>query len=151
MNWKTWKLPDYTKRRIAATMSEKCSARLLRQIETKARAYLSQWDRKESRFVQPTVKHGILYPDRRCHKSKGKPKRDAMRSYVKALLSIYEQATGKRLGRINLEVPDLAKLQRRPPTHEAKHIAFIQVCVRAVGAKYPSRIIQEVIEARKQV
>jgi hypothetical protein len=149
MNWKTWKLPDYTKRRIAATMADgTCSARVLRQIETKARAYLSQWDRKESRYVHPTVKEvlgkTLLYPDRRRHKSKGKPKRDAMRAYVKALLSLYEQSTGKRLGRINLEVMD-----EDHPHYQAKHIPFIQVCVRAVGAKYPSHIIQELIQKRR--
>jgi hypothetical protein len=146
MNWKTWKLPDFTKRRIAATMADgTCSARVLRQIETKARAYLSQWDRKESRFVHPTVKEvrgkTLLYPDRRRHRSKGRPKRDAMRTYVKALLLIFEQATGKQLGRVNLEVMD-----GDHPQYEAKHIPFIQVCVRAVSAKYPSRIIQEVLE-----
>ena len=43
MNWKTWKLPDYSKGRIASTMPEgTCSARVLRQIEAKARAYLSR-------------------------------------------------------------------------------------------------------------
>jgi hypothetical protein len=137
-----WKLPDSTKARIAATMTGKCSATVLRQIEAKMRKYLGEWDRKESRFVHPTVREvrgkTLLYPDRRRHTSKGKPKRDAMRAYVKELLSIYEQATGKKLGRINLEVMD-----GDHPKYEAKHIPFIQACVRAVGAKYPSRIIQE--------
>jgi hypothetical protein len=138
-----WKLPDSTKRRIAAT--GKCSAPVLRQIEAKMRKYLGEWNSKESRYVHPTVKEvrgkTMLYPDRRRHQSKGKPKRDAMRAYVKALLLIYEQSTGKKLGRINLEVMD-----GDHPQYKAKHIPFIQVCVRAVGAKYPSRIIQEVLE-----
>lgn len=150
MNWKTWKLPDYTNRRIAATMSGKCSAPVLRQIETRARQYLSQWDRRESRYVHPTVKEvrgkTLLYPDRRRHTSKGRPKRDAMRAFVTALFSIYEQATGKQLGRNNRTSRTDFQGYRTLATHEAKHIPFIQVCVRAVGAKYPSRIIQEELE-----
>lgn len=139
-----WKLPASTKRRIAATMGGKCSAAVLRQIEAKMRKYLSQWDRHESRYVHPAVKDvrgkTLLYPDRRRHKSKGKPKRDAMRAFVTALLTIYEQSTGKKPGRINLEVMD-----GDHPQYKAQHIPFIQVCVRAVGAKYPSRIIQEIL------
>jgi hypothetical protein len=153
-----------------------CSAIALRQIEAKARQYWSQWDRHESRYVHPTVNKirgkEKLFLDRRRHKSVpnkknpqkmvscGKPKRDAMRAYVKALFSIYEQATGKQLGRINIKVMRPKNLDRSNiddillnkalpkdhATHKAKHIPFIQVCVRAVGAKYPSRIIQEELE-----
>jgi hypothetical protein len=148
-----WKLPDFTKRRIAATMSGKCSAPVLRQIEAKMRKYLREWDRKESRFVHPTVKEvrgkTLLYPDRRRHESKGKPKRDAMRSYVTALFSIYQQSTEKKLGRINRTSRTDFQGYRTLATHEAKHIPFIQVCVRAVGAKYPSRIIQEVLKVAR--
>lgn len=148
MNWKTRKLPDFTRRRIASTMPEgTCSARVLRQIEAKARQYWSRWDRDESRYVQPTVRtvrgKDYLFLDRRHHESRGKPKRDAMRAYVTALLLIYERATGTKLGRINIEV-----LDGDHPQYRAKHIPFLQACVRAVGQKYPSRIVQEVIKGR---
>jgi hypothetical protein len=175
-----WKLPDFTKRRILATMNllEGVSpSHVMRRIEGKMRRYLREWDRHESRYVYPTVKeiHGkdYLIPDRRHHRSKGKPKRDAMRSFVDSLRVIYQDATGDAIGRINTQVgakeelteemrnklamvPD-AKLrkkmehkmrhipdaeQKSPPKHEWKRIPFLAACVKAVGGKYPSGLIQ---------
>jgi hypothetical protein len=149
-----WKLPDFTKRRILAKMPtlKVAPSHVIRRIEGKMRRYLREWDRHESRYVYPTVKEirgkVFLIPDRRHHKSKGKPKRDAVRAYIAGLISIYKDATGENLGRINIR-------RRRDPSrpanrlffvYERKTIPFLAVCVKAVGMHYPSRIIQEVLE-----
>jgi hypothetical protein len=59
-------------------------------------------------------------------------------------------AIAEPLGRINIEVRAKFQGYKTLATHKAKHIPFLQACVRAVGQKYPSRIIQEVLQAESE-
>ena len=105
------------------------------------------WEKYEatgSRYNIELVSGGLLLTPRR-HKSKGRPKRSAIRQYVTELAMIYRDATGK-VGRINLEV-----LDGDHPTYKAIHHPFLIACIEAAGLgkikeddmHYPSRIFQE--------
>jgi hypothetical protein len=144
-----WRLSDFEKRRILATMGG-VDASVMTEIEKMMRKYWQEWDRHESRYVHPTVKEvrgkTMLFPDRRRHESKGKPNRNAVRALVTALIQIYDDATGKHLGRINITGRAVFQRYKTLATHKSKRIPFIEACVHAIGRRYPSRIIQEVLE-----
>jgi hypothetical protein len=72
---------------------------------------------------------------------KGRPRKDEMRSYVTALVNLYEQATGKRIGRS----VDAYALGHREKPHP-----FLLACIRPTSAAYPRRIVREVLEAQRE-
>jgi hypothetical protein len=70
------------------------------------------------------------------YSGKGRPRKDEMRAYVTALINLYEQATGLRIGR---NVDAYASNQREKPH------PFLLACIRPMNAAYPRRIIREVL------
>ncbi len=146
MKLSDWRLGDYQRRRIAAALPLRKGvslARVLNQVQAAARKYLREYDANESKFKDIELidrRSGklALKFERRRHKSRGRVRRVAMRAYITALVPIYENATGKRVG-------------RRYDAYREKETPhpFLAACVKAVGKRYPSRIIQEVLAAKK--
>jgi hypothetical protein len=140
-----WKLSEYHRRRIAAALSLRKGVSLVRvlgQIERTARTYLRDYDANESKYkyidlIERRSGRMALMVERRRHKSRGRIRREAMRAYVTVLVPIYENATGKRVGRVNNPYVD---------SNQEKPHPFLAACMKAVGKRYPSRIIQEVLE-----
>ncbi|HVR21816.1 MAG TPA: hypothetical protein VMU26_00690 [Candidatus Polarisedimenticolia bacterium] len=138
-----WKIADHHNRPIvlALPLREPSSVgRVLNRIEVAARHYLRDYDANESKYtdielIQRRNGKTALMVTRRRHESRGRVRRDAMRAYITALVTIYERATGKRIGRSNNDY-----------TNQATRHPFLLACSKAVGKRYPGGIIQEVLE-----
>ena len=144
MKLSEWKLGEYQKRRIAMALPLRKGVSLVRvlsRVQAAARKFLREYDVNESKFkdielIKRSSGKLALKVQRRRQESRGRVRRVAMRAYIASLVTIYENATGKRVG-------------RRYDTYREKETphSFLVACVKAVGKRYPSRIIQEVLSA----
>lgn len=124
-----WKLGEYQRRRIAATLTLRKGVtlgRVLNRVQAAARKYLREYDANESKYKDIELMEWrsgklALKVERRRHSSRGRVPRVAMRAYITALVAIHENATGKRVGRRF----DAYREQETPHP-------FLAACVRAV-------------------
>jgi hypothetical protein len=138
-------LADFHKQRIVAALPLRKGvslARVMGKIETAAQRFWREYDAAESKYkdielIERRSGKLALKVERRRYKSRGRVPRVAMRAYVTALVPIYKNATGKRIGRVNNPYVD---------SRQEKPHRFLAACLKAVGKRYPSRIIQEVLE-----
>jgi hypothetical protein len=137
------------RRRIASTLPLRegvSVARVLRQTFAAVEQFWDDYEDTGSRYsidLRLELQALLLAPRR--HSRAGKPNKVALRSFVKALIAIYEDATGERIGRIINPYVD----QKQEKPHP-----FLAICIEAASfgkikeddTTYPSRIIQEVLE-----
>jgi hypothetical protein len=134
----TRKLADFHKRRIASTMRLRKSAslnRVMEQIEGATQQFWRDYDARESRYenIELIEEENALKLTQRHHRSKGRPRKTALRTYASALAIIYKRATGKKLGRINVEVPDSSSNGSHT---EERPNPFVGACMKAAGSEY---------------
>jgi hypothetical protein len=157
-----WQLYEYYRRRIAARMRLRKDVSLdsvLEQIEAAGRIYIREMEAQSAlrykdgevlseRCILHTTIPYELKPSPKTGRlvSAGAPPKLPTRHYVAAVVKIYEAATGRQLGRLNVEVPDNSE----EGSHSVwKPIPFLKVCMWAVGmqpGKYPNGIIQDVLK-----
>lgn len=144
---------DEQKQSIAATLPEgTAEARVLKQVEAAARQYLVNHDRDESKILgislTTIVKKGKK-PARALQVewrklARQRPPTPAKRSYIEKLVVIYENATGKKLGRINV-IEYVGEWMLIP---KEKPHPFLVACLGAVHKPYSPRLVQEALHKR---
>jgi hypothetical protein len=141
----TRKLGDFNKRRIAATLLPlRKGVNLVTVMKEIEAATLKFWkeDDAQSRYENIELDGDVLLLTRRCYGTRGAPRKEALRCYIKTLVAIYEHATGKRIGR---NVPSDAYADRTEKPHP-----FLAACMKAAGKAYSRRITREVLEKTKK-
>jgi hypothetical protein len=133
------KLAELHKRRIAAAMTTPRGVsltRVLQQIEHAIDTFRSQMDaHSAARHKNVTVSDREVKITFNRYKSRGAPSKAPLRELIKRLVVIYENTTGKKIGR-NVDA-DSGK--EKPNT-------FLLACLRASGiALYPRGIVREVL------
>jgi hypothetical protein len=135
-------LADLHKRRIGNTLDLRkgvSMASVLDEIETATQQFWRDMDAEsEARCKDIEIVGRTLKVTFNRYESKGAPRKTAVRAYVTSLVTIYETATGKRIGR---NVDAYAR------GHSEKPHPFLLACLRAAGiARYPRGIIRDVLE-----
>lgn len=144
--WQTRKLADYHKRRIAATLAVSPAQRasMMALIEKAAQQVWrdrEKWSLARCKSVE--LKEQMLTMRLIPYASRGAPPKIGIRSYISTVVSIYEGAIGKRLGRswVDLSTDKLTFFKE-------KRLPFFVACLSAIGVRrsdYPTGIITEVL------
>lgn len=153
------KLAEGYKRRIAAALPLRkrvSLARVLQEIESAMQRFWTEIYHEDRSYVEFREDSWWWAPRQR--ETRGRPRKEALRSYLTTVVGIYGRATGKRLGR-NIETPSKgAKEERqtgrnRTQQHREKIHPFVLACVKAVGLPtgpkyhygYPAGIVKQVL------
>lgn len=158
-------LTEFDKRRIAKVLGEGvCLHDVLAKIEVATQRF---WKAKdiESRYedielIQRANGKLALRLKYKKHDRRAAPTKEAARGYITTLVTIYESATDKRIGRINqrykldsqMKAEQLIERELKGQrTHRfvEKKNAFLSICLRAAGERYHRRIIREVLYGTK--
>jgi|SRR5580704_52628 hypothetical protein len=134
------KLADFHKRRIGSVLPLRNGVNLAQTMKEIEAATLKFWaeDDAQSRYENIELAGDVLFLTRRRYKTRGAPPKEALRSYIKILVTIYEHATGKRIGR---NVPSDAYADRTEKAHP-----FLAACMKAAGKAYSRRIMRELLQ-----
>jgi len=140
------KFSEYHKRQIAGAMCPLrhgvSIAQALAAIESATKKFWRAAD-NESRFESIDldqnaliVMRGKLPPHR--------PRRDSMRRYVRALVTIYEGTTGRPIRR-NVDPYVSQRRENGKIPHGDKFHPFILTCAHAAGTRYSRKILTEIL------
>lgn len=138
------KLSEYHKRQIAAAMRPLREGvalkRVLSEIESATRQFWQELD-AEARFVD--VEDETLRPIVRPA-SVGRPRRDSMRTFIRALVTIYERATGRQIRRQVDRLASQRRIDGKIPQGEKFH-PFLLICTHAASSRYSRLIVKTVL------
>jgi hypothetical protein len=138
-------LADLHKRRIGDTLVLRKGVSLdhvMTQVEDATQQFWRDMDAEsEARCKSIEVVDRTLKITFNRYESKGAPRKEALRVYVTSLVTIYERATGKRIGR---NVDAYAR------GHSEKPHPFLLACLRAASiARYPRGVIRQVLKSAR--
>lgn len=133
-------LAEFHKKRIAAALPLRkgiSADRVLAEIGTATRRFWRDSD-AEARWESINLYKDTLVLKRRRYTAKGRPREKALHAYVRTLVTVYERATGRRIGR---------RVDAYAHDYREKPHPYLAVCMKAAGKRYPRRIIREVLES----
>jgi hypothetical protein len=141
------KLADLHKKRIVAALgaSKKASssvsrARVLKRIEAATEQFQQGMNAQSAaRYKDVELRGRVLHLSVNKYASRGAPPKKALRAYVVALMTIYEEETGRQIGCNNKH----ERLGKYRETQKQKPHPFLLACLRPAGVGlYPSGIFR---------
>jgi hypothetical protein len=103
-------------------------SRVMTELNSAMKRFWLEYEINESRYHIELSDSALLLEPRR-HKSKGRPKRAAMRTFIRELITIYERATEKKITR-SVVHRSLGKYRVKS---EDKHRPFLEFCIEVAG------------------
>jgi hypothetical protein len=144
-----YKLGEIQKRRIAATLP--LPTDVLNKIEHARQKFARDMERwSAARHKDGLVIENTLVLRFNKYASQGRPRKDALRTYIKRLVPIYENATGEMINRY-VPSPSTKAIQEKARTgkplirdKERPH-PFISACLKTVGVRYPYGLVAQIL------
>jgi hypothetical protein len=142
--------------RIAATLRSRLPGVKLGHVLEEIVAALLKFTEEEESDRGITIieldEESITVGRGRRYASKGRPPRTAKGALITTLTAIYENATGRRIGR-NVPTPSTKAMQEaaragRRFTRDEKPHPFLAACMKAASTSYARRITRGVLQKR---